>query len=371
MKNKIGMAVISASLLFSTSCSDAPATADQSSEATISIPHYELVSTGSYGVEMGDSLNMIGSIADCCYHPDGSVLILDRAAMLVRRVNQEEVTLISRAGEGPGEMIFPQSLCCLPDGKILVADEGKREVMEFSTAGDYLGSYFTTDRYVPHLMFPVDSTSIAGAMLDLQMGEGQILFAVNFVRFDENSAPSVVFNRREWEWPAPELYTEIEMMHYTAAPDGTFYLTMDNTEYSVSIYSASGELTGSIQRSDLPRIAKTEEEIEEEIVLFEERAVEDQAYTGGYEPCPYHQMISLVGVDEDSNLWIERLGGDPETEGCLFDVWDSEGNLVHTASFQEPEASSDILFHADQYGILANVVDPDLFPRVLFLELED
>lgn len=327
------------------------------------------MSTDSYGVEMGDSLNMIGSIADLCYHPDGSVLILDRAAMLVRRVNQGEVTLISRGGEGPGEMIFPQSLCCLPDGKILVADEGKREIMEFNITGDYLGSYFTTDRYVPHRMFPVDSTSIAGAILDLQMGEDQILFAVNFVRFDSNSIPSVVFHRREWEWPAPELYTDIEMMHYAAAHNGTFYLTTDNTEYSVSIYSASGELTGSIHPSDMPQMPKTEEEIEEETALFEEHAVEDQAYTGGYEPCPYHRLISLVGVDADGNLWIERLDGDQETEGCSFDVWDAEGNLVFTASFQEPEATSDILFHVDQYGILANVVDPDLFPRVLFLEL--
>ncbi|NOQ21096.1 MAG: hypothetical protein GQ565_00395 [Candidatus Aegiribacteria sp.] len=45
--------------------------------------------------------------------------------------------------------------------------------------------------------------------------------------------------------------------------------------------------------------------------------------------------------------------------------------MVYTASFQEREASSDILFHVDQYGTLANVVDPDLFPRILFLELED
>ncbi|NOQ23696.1 MAG: hypothetical protein GQ565_13750 [Candidatus Aegiribacteria sp.] len=97
---------------------------------------------------------MIGSIADLCYHPDGSILILDRVAMLVRRIHDGDVTFISRAGEGPGEMISPQSICCMPGGKILVADEGKREVMEFNTAGDYLGSYFTTDRYVPHRHVP-------------------------------------------------------------------------------------------------------------------------------------------------------------------------------------------------------------------------
>ncbi len=369
MKILINTIIIFVFFLFFFGCNTETPEIEQTN--VVEIPHYEIISVGSYGVEIGDSLNMIGSVADFCYHPDGSILILDRAAMLVRRVNQGEVTLISRAGEGPGEMIFPQSLCCLPDGRILVADEGKREVMEFNTTGDYQGSYFTTDRYVPHRMFPVDSTSITGAILDLQMDEDQILFSVNFVRFDSNSAPSVVFNKREWEWPAPELYTEIEMMYYTAAPDGTFYLTMNDTEYSVSIYSVSGELTGTISSPDLPRIAKTEEEIEEEIVSFEELAVQDQAYTGGYEPYPYHQLISLVGVDADGNLWIERFDGDQETEGCQFDVWDSTGNMIYTASFQEPEASSDILFHVDQYGILASVEDPDLFPRVLFLELMD
>ncbi|NOQ23695.1 MAG: hypothetical protein GQ565_13745 [Candidatus Aegiribacteria sp.] len=223
----------------------------------------------------------------------------------------------------------------------------------------------------PTGMYPVDSTSIAGAILDLQMGENQILFAVNFARFDSNSTPSVLFNRREWEWPSPEMYTEIEMVHYVAAPDGTFYLTMDNTEYSVSIYSESGELADSIYRSDAPRMPKTDEEIEEEIAIFEEHAVEDQAYTGGYQPCPYYQIISLTGVDEDGNLWIERLDTDQDAEGYMFDVWDSTGNLVYTASFREPESGSEIYFHVDQYGILAEVADPDLFPQVLYLELRD
>lgn len=369
MKFQINIAAIISSLLLFLSCGIDPAQSDQAN--VILIPHYELVSTGSYGVEMGDSLNMIGSIADLCYHPDGSVLILDRAAMVLRRVLEGEVTFISRSGGGPGEMESPQSICCLADGTILIADEGKREVMEFNSAGVYKGSRFTSDRFVPHMMFPVDSTSIAGDILDLRMGEEGIYFAVNFARFDSSLTPSVLFNRKEWEWPAPELYTEIEMMHYTGAPDGTFYLTMDNTEYSISIYSESGELTNTIYRSDIPRIPKTEEEIEEEIESFEERAVQDQAYTGGYQPCPYNQIISLTGVDADGNLWVERLDVDYETEGYRFDVWDATGNMVSTISYQEPEANSEIRFHVDRYGILASITDPDLFPRVLFLELMD
>ena len=368
MKQFVRTSVVFAALFLSVSCGSP----EQQDEANvITIPHYQLVSTGSYGVETGDSLNMIGSINDLCYHPDGSILILDRAAMMVRLVDEGQVTIICHAGAGPGEMLFPQSVCCLSDGNILVADEHQKEVMKFNTAGDYLGSYFNTDRYVPHRMFPVDSSSIEGAILDLQMGDGQIIFAVNFARFDSDSIPSVIYKRIEWEWPAPEMYTELEMMQYTAAPDGTFYLTTDNTEYSISIYSPAGELTDSICQTDVPRIRKTDQEIEEEIASFEERAAQDQAYTGGYQPCPCYQIISLAGVDSEGNLWIERLDGDQETDGCRFDIWDSSGNLVYTASYEEPEARSEIIFHVDQYGILARVEDPDLFPRVLYLKMQE
>ncbi|MCK5133563.1 MAG: hypothetical protein KAR40_15590 [Candidatus Sabulitectum sp.] len=115
MRIEFRIAAVFAALIFSISCGADPAASDQPNETII--PHYELTVTGTYCVEIGDSINMIGSIADLCYHPDGSILILDRAAMLVRRIHDGDVTFISRAGEGPGEMIFPQSICCMPGGK--------------------------------------------------------------------------------------------------------------------------------------------------------------------------------------------------------------------------------------------------------------
>jgi len=352
-------------LAVSSSCGSEPGGKDQANETRI--PDFRLVTAGTYGSEIGDSLSMIGTADDFCYHPDGSILILDRTAMCIRMVNSSEVTLISREGEGPGELLSPMSICSLADGRILVADEAKREVMEFNTAGEYLGSYFTTDRYVPYTMDTINPASIAGAMLYLVMGEDQILFGVNFARFDSDSLPAVVFDTRQWEWPAPEMYTEFEMVDYTAAPDGTFYLTMDNTRYSISIYSSTGEMIGSIVCSDVPQIPKTEEEILEEIEIFESYAVQDDAYTGGYEPASSRQLIDLVGIDSDSNLWVQRLYAE---DGFKFDIWDVNGNLLYTASFNELESTVGILFHVDQYGILASITDPELFPQVLSLEVQ-
>lgn len=332
-----------------------------------SIPEYQLSMVDSFGVELGDSINMIGSINGFCYHPYGSILILDQAALRIRIISSDgEAKLISRQGEGPGELLLPQAICALRDGRILVSDQMKREVMTYDISGNYLGSYFTTDRYVPYRMFPIDSSSIVGAMLDLEMGE-QILFSFYIGRFESDSTASVVYNSVQWEWPAAEMYTDIELMEFVANPQGNVFLVQDNTNYLISVYSPEGNEIYKIEHPDVNRIPKTSEEIEEEIIDFESWAKEDQAYTGGYEPSPYHHLISLAGVDEEGNLWIERHDSD---DGYKFDIWDATGNLFFTATFPAIENDPEFHFSVDQHGILAAIVDSEHFPQVYKLRIE-
>ena len=364
MKRNLTCAFIATGVLILTSCGSESEIADQTTETTNLT--MSLCVADSFGSEIGDSLQMIGSIDDFCYHPNGSIVILDRAAMKVRVIpDQGDPYFICGEGEGPGEMLFPQSTGVLPDGTILLADEMKQAIMTFDPSGSYLGDYFTTDRYVPYRMYPVDSTSIVGSMLDLEMGD-QIFFSFYIGRFDVDSLPSTTYSTLQWEWPAPQMYTDIECMDFAAGIDGRVFLTQDNTSYYISVFSGDGEELFSIENSEVDRIPKTSEEIEEEIEYFESWAREDQGYTGGYEPSPYHHLISIAGVDSQGNLWVERFGNDTVHQ---FDVWDDTGNLLYTASFTG-YSGIDLMFSVDQYGILAAVIDPGHFPQILELELE-
>jgi hypothetical protein len=357
-------AVVLLGCLAAVSCKSEPVELQLSQ--SIQIPEYRLFAADSFGVEFGDSVAMIGSIDDFCYHPSGSVVVLDRAALTIRVFPQNgESYLIGRNGEGPGEFLFPHAVCVLPDGRVLVSDEMKREVLSFDTDGNYLGSYFTTDRYVPYEMFPVDSTSITGSMLNLDMGEEEVVVSFFIGRFDSASQPSAVYFSRQWEWPDPSMYTEIDLFGFVASPDGKVFVAEDNTVYSVTVYSPSTSELQTIECTDVNRIAKTEVEIQEEIDVFEEWAVQDQAYTGGYTPVPYRQLISLTGIDADGNLWIERLDSENEYR---FDVWSSAGEKEFTVFF--PRADTEMIFSVSQYGILGAVVDPEQFPQVYSLEME-
>jgi hypothetical protein len=364
VKRNLSLTLFLTGFLFSTSCDSESDILNQTTEKTT--PNRNLCVVDSFGVEIGDSLQMIGSIDDFCYHPNGAIVILDRAAMKVRVIpDQGDPYFICGEGEGPGEMLFPQSICVLPDGNILLADEMKQAIMAFNLSGSYLGDYFTTDRYVPYRMYPVDSTSIVGSMLDLELGD-QIFFSFYIGRFDNDSLPSITYSTIQWEWPAPQIYTDIECMDFTARVDGRVFLTQDNTAYHVSVFSPDGEELGFIENPDLERIAKTSEEIEEEIEYFESWAREDQAYTGGYEPSPYHHLISIAGVDSQGNLWVESFGNEDTHQ---FDVWDDSGNLLYTASLSG-YGGMELLFSVDEYGILAAVIDPEHYPQILELELE-
>lgn len=364
MKKELVIASIIVGILLIVSCGSP--SQDTSQSADTGIPHYNLCVVDSFGVELGDSLLMIGSINDFCIHPDGSVLVLDRAGMRVRVFpDQGEPYFISREGDGPGEMLLPQSICTLQDGTLLIADEMKQAVMAFSPAGTYLGDYFTTDRYVPYRMDAVDSSSIVGSMLDLAMGD-EIIVTFYTGRFDGDSVASVTYNTLQYALPAPELYTIIEDTEFSAGLSGRVFITRDNSSYLVLVFDPSGEEICRIENPDAVRIPKTPEEIAEEIEQFEYWAREDQAYTGGYEPTPYHQLISLLGVDSEGRLWVERFD---KEDGHHFDVWDDSGNLAYTASLSGFD-DIDLYFSVDHYGILAAVVDSEHYPRVFKLELD-
>ncbi len=269
------------SLLIASCNSEAPVEANAESAA---IQNYQLAITDSYGVETGDSLEMIGRIDAFSFHPDGSILVLDQAAMCIRKVNNGNVQLIGREGSGPGEFLLPISMCALGNGTILVGDESRREVMEFDSAGDYTGILFSTDMYAPKKMFPAGSSSFTGKLYEIEFADNQAIFTMNFGLFDSTPEPVVTYLSRQWTLPDPEAYADIFIMDCMGSPDGTFYSVWDNTEYSISVYSPDGEQSGTISCPDVSRLPKTEHEIADEIEEFETYAVNDRSYTGAMNP---------------------------------------------------------------------------------------
>lgn len=82
MKSALSIAIPGVMLSLSGSCGPDDQELPISNSNTL--PEYEISIIDSFGVELGDSLNMIGSINALCHHPDGSVLLLDRSSLRIR-----------------------------------------------------------------------------------------------------------------------------------------------------------------------------------------------------------------------------------------------------------------------------------------------
>ncbi|MCD4708058.1 MAG: hypothetical protein K8S62_10015 [Candidatus Sabulitectum sp.] len=353
------------SLLLITSCDSESL---QSSQATPNnLPLYQLSVADSFGVEIGDSLNMIGSINGYFSFSDGSIVLLDAVARKIRIVQENgNASCYGSTGGGPGEMASPKSMCVMPDGRILVADDYKCLVMEYDISGRYLGNYLESEWKIPEHFLPIDSNSLVGVVFDVEFCDGEIE-GFNFYvgRFDSSPEPSVRYIEVRRGMSDPSLYTQIDILDFEVDPNGLVYIVPDHTDYIINVLSSDG----TVQRQICPevdRLAKTGEELAIELSEFEENHIWDSAYTGGYEPLPYHKLITLVGVDADRNLWVQRMDA---KDKFTFDVWNLSGDLQFRASLEKFTSNPDLEFHADENGILGAITDSDVHSRVYRLEM--
>ena len=357
----------SISVFLATACGSSsdtlPITAD-------SIAEYSLVLVDSFGVENGDSVNMIGSITSMCYHPNGSLLLLDNAAGCLRIIPENgEPFRALRIGSGPGEFQGAQGVCALGDGRILITDYMKLNLMTYDEHANYLGEYFpSSESDPPPELWAVDSSSIIGVDGDNLMLDGELVTYYYCARYDSSIEPTVYYyllNIDEIEHN--ELIRMLDVIEFHADRNGQVYIIEDFTEYIIKIFNPDGSLAYEIA-AQVDRLEKSEEQILTEIEEYESFAVIDRGYAGGYQPSQYKRLVSIAGVDEDGYLWVERFDFDT---GYHFDIWDDKGQLAYRAVLPEMVRHLEISFLVDEIGMVAAVTDPDDFPRIYFLKKDN
>ena len=365
MKSRYGIEILILSLLLISSCKSEPET--ELGVAENHVTQYQITLADSFGTGIGDSIHMIGSIDDFCYSPDGSVLILDCAAQVVRDFSSDNGSVTHcNTGEGPGELLYPLSLCALENGHFLVADEMKQEIMEYSAEGDYLGSFYYSGGYVPYSMYPVDSEYIQADLItfDIDCEVPQFVYSICGIHSGDTEISQEYFSL-SWDWTSADFYRDIELLEFAGSSSGNLFLVPDVTEYKVKVFSMDGEIISEIEGS-MERIRKSEEQIQTEIEEFEEWAQQDQAYMGGYRPSEYEVIISVIGVDANGYLWMQRHDS---ADAYNFDVWDYSGELISQAQLPKNPDMPELEFHMDDYGLLGANVDSDEYPRVYCFEV--
>lgn len=271
-------------------------------------------------------------ISSVCFDSEGNIYFLDRIMCRIEKFDQagNHVRSVSQRGNGPGEISSPSGFTVLNDDRLLVTDNASMRGLLFSTEGEFLGFPITWESSVPGDVHAIGDSSFVGTIFFIDQTDQEILISCIIGRFTASPEAELCYYRREWPW-SPEnshkIYEDYERILYTACQCHNFYLVPDAGDYLVQVFDRNGDLYHTLQRTDLERVPKPDSVISFEKEVFERRAVQDQAYTGGYTPYPYYTLIRSLGVDSQGNLWVCRGDSYPLV---TFDVWNKDGEMLRT-----------------------------------------
>ena len=282
----------------------------------------ELSINYSIGIEIGDSTEVFGSITDVCHDTAGQILVLDQTLCGVKVFSDdgEYICQIGRNGSGPREMLMPLYVAGLNDGRILVHDPMNNAFISYDSTFNYLENISLWSNGPPLETCAVAQSSYAGVVLEFDM---------------ETDQPRMIRT-----------------------------LATSSETYEVFAFNADGSDLFHITR-DIPRVEKTAQEMEDEIMYVESWAnrIGMQGVVIEWEPDPYRTFIKALGVGGSGHLWVAR-GTELEP---VFDVYDMSGAHLFTARLSVESGSWK--FHIDSYGIIGWEEDPpDGFQKLYIID---
>jgi hypothetical protein len=156
------------------------------------------------------------------------------------------------------------------------------------------------------------------------------------------------------------------MFFFTTTDDGrVFRSPFSSSEFVIEGYMPDGTSYLRIEDEDYERVPKSDEEIQMEIDLVNERLSMAGVPPGTlqWEPDPYRPAVFGLYMDGEEHIWA-RLGYYTE---IVFEIFDTDGNHVAYAMLDYPGDVMDLATWqvvVDEHGILAFDASPEDYPRI-------
>jgi hypothetical protein len=309
-----------------------------------------------------DSIPSLSSVYTACHAPDGDVLILDQVSCCVFRYTPEGrlEQRMGRHGSGPGEMQSPLGMAVLGDGRIVVFDPFVGGVVVFGPQGEFRRNVTVWGQDAPLPSGPVGDSCFSAISIRVAPEDDELMVKRTIGTFSLQSAePELVYYADQVPFNIADFSEAMRSMLFafvhTAATDGRCFIAPRSSEdYVVTAFDSDGSELYRIAQN-VPREPKSETEMEDERQYVETWAerIGVQGVRIDWQPDRYRDMITGLGVDGESRLWVQR-----GTElSPVFDVYRSEsGEHIFSAALDRPSRSW--RFTVDEHGILAWEEDP-------------
>jgi len=326
------------------------------------------------GVEIGDSTNTFGAIVSAAFHRNGMILALDQVAACVKVFDSDGnyIQQLSRAGNGPGELVMPWGMFLMPDGKLMILDPGKLGFVVFDDSLEFTEEYALWIQNPPFHGTAISDSQFVGYKIETDMTDDNIVMGRVVALY--------TLGEEEWEhifWQDSLVASMNEIMENPSmfiidlldplsiggnVSDGIFFSLKDSEEYLVTGWNPDGDEILSI-RLDLEPVNKNFEEIAAESTYVNNYISRLSGGGAGliFEPDPFKDMVIGVDIGPDGNLWVRR----GTVDSPFFDIFDTEGNLLHHVIF--PAEGWSWKTSVSEDGILAWEEDPESGYQKLYI----
>lgn len=284
------------------------------------------------------------------------------------------IRTIGHQGQGPGELLYAQGVSFGPDGNLWVPSRGSVRIVTFTPGGEFV-------KNIPFsLMPPINIQTTADGFMGLHVdsrGLGGSMLEMDFLlrRFDAGGDTLNTLSKSTFEID----YLDMQMgkfMEYaplfTQDHEGRIWQCRPRTDlYRLNVWNPDGTLSMVVEK-DVPRMPKSEEEIEEEreIVLA---IIQQQA--GGqlppgvnfdYQPDPNRPFLGYPYCDPEGYIWTQ-VGLEDSFDGNAFDLYDERGRFLQRIVIEGVVLPAYLQFVDDRLYLAET--DPEGIPQLIAYRL--
>ena len=343
------------------------------------------------GTAEGEPEYQFGQIAGIDVGTDGRIYVYDQQAREVRVFDPEGqfITVMGKAGAGPGELSQAAGPVFVTDGDtVVVPDMMQQRITLYTADGEPAGSHslpMTAGLAVKWMETP-DQDLIQQAMVMAFPGQEDVEQKNLLLRrtptgtLEDTILEMPIGQSVSFSGNTPNITMFESEPMWTVGPAGTLY-TGINSEYSIEVHTPQGELVRIVRKpfeqrpitgSDQTEFRRTVEELWREQGMPPE-ALEMMSQALGFAEF-YPAYANILG-GPDGTLWVQRIQTPDEIseQGGTFDiqdmgsatweVFDGQGRLLGTVEMP-PRFTPLAFIQGDLYGVLRDELDVQYATRM-------
>lgn len=353
--------------------------------ASAQLPHQSNPAAPLNGVEILDLQEVwhrghddddliFGAVNTVQLGPDGNIYVLDQqqSQVFVFSPEGEELRVLSREGEGPGESRRPEDLVFLGDGSLGLVQYINGKIIRIDLAGNPLGSWMPPGYgaesggmfSIRRARYRAGTFVVNGAQV--QPAEEGMVRTQFLVRCDDQSAIEAEYLSRT---TAAVLMRDgwIEKDNYFPSHErwdidgeGMVLAAPERNNYQVVVYGRDGKPLRSFGREHeaWQRTEAEKQEIRDSLTVIRDgQRVEVKVVVEDREP-----SILAVFCRPNGEIWVLPSGANKEQEPGImqtFDVFDGAGGFVRQVKLKcpgDPDEDKLVLLDAHRAALIRGAV---------------